>query len=118
MKTILMTLLVSFSSFVSARSADYSCEVRRYEVDITITGDTSTSMWFRDYSRVLAMGYAGSVEKSGIKTIYHFYPQLGPIDMTFKTQDMLDFPEKLTGRIHVNAPFFVVWDDMSCTRRD
>ena len=118
MKTLLMALLFSFSSFAMARSADYSCEVRQYDVDITLTGDTSTSMWFRDYSEVLAMGYAGSVEKSGVKTIYHFYPQLGPIDMSFKTQDMLDFPEKITGRIHVNAPFFVLWDDMNCSRRD
>jgi hypothetical protein len=118
MKILLTTLLLSFSSFAVARSADYSCEVRQYDVDITITGDTSTSMWFRDYSEVLAMGYAGSLEKSGVKTIYHFYPQLGPIDMTFNTQDMIDFPEKLTGSIHVNAPFFVLWDEMSCKRRE
>jgi hypothetical protein len=57
-----MTLLISLSSLAMARSADYSCEVRQYDVDITITGDTSTSMWFRDYSGVLAMGYAGSYE--------------------------------------------------------
>jgi hypothetical protein len=118
MKTLLLTLLVSISTHAFARSADYDCDVRQYDVDLTLTQDTSTSMWFRDRNGVLAMGYAGSLEKKDGKTIYHFYPQLGPIEFTFKTQDTIDFPEKLSGWIHVKAPFFTLWDKMECSRRD
>lgn len=113
---LLLLLTLSFQAF--SQSADYDCDVRQYDVDLTLTQDTSTSMWFRDRYDVLAMGYAGSLEKKEGKTIYHFYPQLGPIEITFITQDTIDLPKKLSGWIHVNAPFFVLWDKLECTKID
>jgi hypothetical protein len=118
MKTLLLILLASTSTYVFSRTSDYDCTVRQYVVDLTLTQDTSTSMWLKDRYDVMAMGYAGSLEKKEGNTIYHFYPQLGPIELTFRTQDTIDLPENLYGWIHVNAPFFVLWDKMECSRRD
>ena len=111
---IILLVLISFQAFTITE--DYRCSVRQYTVYITITQDTSTSMWLSEYHNVLAMGYAKSIERKDGKTIYHFYPQLGPTDYTFKTQDTIDLPKKLSGWIHVNAPFFVLWDKLECTR--
>ena len=96
---------------------DYTCRVRQYQVDMTQTQDTSTSMRFMDRHETLALSYAGCVEKSGSDSIYHFYPgQFGTIDITFKTQDTIDLPEKLTGTIYVKGNFFVLWDKLECTK--
>lgn len=65
------------------------------------------------------MGYAGSLEKNGTNTIYHFYPgQLGTIDITFKTQDTIDLPDKLSGTIYVSGSFFVFMDKLECSKLD
>lgn len=118
MKTILLLLLVSISNHAFSLSEDYHCDVRQYDLDITLTQDRSTSMWFRDRYDVLAMGYAGSIEKKGSNTIYHFYPgQFSPIDITFKTQDTIDLPEKIQGGIYISGPFFVLRDDLTCFRQ-
>ena len=96
---------------------DYSCRVRQYQVDMTLTQDTSTSIRMMDRHDTLALAYAGWVEKSGADSIYHFYPgQIGTIDLTFKTQDTIDLPKKLTGTIYVNGSFFVLWDKLECNR--
>ena len=114
---LLMILILSVPTF--ALSEDYDCSVRQYDVQITLTQDTSTSMWFRERYDVLAMGYAGWVEKNGAKSIYHFYPaQFSPIEITFKTQDTIDLPAKLMGWISVSGPFFSLWDKLDCTKRD
>jgi hypothetical protein len=118
MKTLLMIFLVCISNHAYSLSEDYHCDVRQYDLDITLTQDRSTSMWFRDRYDVLAMGYAGSVEKKGDKTIFHFYPgQFSPIDLTFKTQDTIDLPEKILGQIYISGPFFSLRDDLTCFRQ-
>jgi hypothetical protein len=105
------------STYAFSRSEDYQCRARQYQVDLFLTQDTSTSMWFRDRYDVLAMGYAGSVEKKSAKTIYHFYPgQLGTIDISFNTQDTIDLPDRLVGTIYVNGSFFVFYDTLECSK--
>lgn len=117
MKTILGLTLLFVSTYAFSRSADYQCRARQYQVDLTLTQDTSTSMWFRDRYDVLAMGYAGSLEKTSSKTIYHFYPgRLGNIDITFKTPDTIDLPDRLIGSIYVNGSFFVFSDTLECSK--
>jgi hypothetical protein len=119
MKTFFILFLMGLSTFTYAFSEDYDCEVRQYDVNITLTQDTSTSMWFRQNYDVLAMGYAGWVEKKDGKSIYHFYPgQFSPIEITFKTQDTIDLPVKLRGMIYISGPFFSLWDELHCTRRN
>jgi hypothetical protein len=117
MKMLILFLFLTLSQWSLAISEDYHCEVRQYDVDITLTQDTTTSMWFRQNHEVLAMGYAGWVEKKGAKTTYHFYPgQFSPIEMTFKTQDTVDLPNRLTGWISVSGPFFSLWDELNCVK--
>jgi len=118
MKTLFFVLTLMNSTMAFSRSADYQCRVRFYRVDLTLTQDTSTSMWFSDHFEVLALGYAGSVESVEAQTVYHFYPQMGPIDITLQTQDTVDLPVKLSGRFEVNAPFFVLRDKLDCIRKD
>ena len=119
MKKILILLLISISGHAFSLSEDYHCDVRQYDLDITLTEDRSTSMTFRDRYQVLATGYAGSVEKKGNNTIFHFYPgQFSPIDTTFKTQDTIDLPEKVLGEIYISGPFFVLRDDLTCFRKE
>lgn len=117
MKILLTFLFLSNFVLAFAITEDYHCEVRQYDVELTLTQDTSTSMWFKQNHQVLAMGYAGWVEKNGSKTIYHFYPgQFSPIEMTFKTQDTVDLPERLKGWISVSGPFFSLWDELLCLK--
>lgn len=99
-----------------ARSADYRCDVRSYDVYVTLTQDRSTRLLLKENYHVLANAYAGSVEKKSSNTVYYFYPQLGPIELTFKTQDTVDLPEKLFGRIFVNAPNLFFNDKLNCVR--
>ncbi len=112
-------MITLMSTHAFSHSEDYSCKVRQYQLDITLTQDTSTSMWFRDRSEVLAMGYAGWVEKSGANSIYHFYPgSFGTVDITFNTQDAADLPAKINGTIYISGSFFVLWDNIECFKRD
>lgn len=107
------------STMVFGRSEDYTCRVRQYRIDLTLTQDTSTSLFFRDGYDVLAVGYAGWVEKAGVKTNYHFYlNQYSPMILTFKTKDTEEFPQKLVGWIDISAPFFILWDELLCSRRN
>ncbi len=119
MKILILAIFLSVSHSSFAISEDYSCEVRQYDVDITLTQDTSTSMWFSLNHEVLAMGNAGFVEKKANETIYHFYPgQFSPIEMTFKNQDIIDQPQRLKGWINVSGPFFSLWDELDCHRNN
>lgn len=116
MKTITLLVLFLASTLTWARSADYRCEVRSYDVYLTLTQDRSTSVVMKENYRVMANAYAGSIEKKASNTIFYFYPQLGPIELTFKTQDTIDLPERLSGRIFVNAPFLFFSDRLNCIR--
>lgn len=116
MKTITFLIIFLASTFTWANSADYRCEVRSYDVYLTLTQDRSTSMVMKENYRVLANSYAGSIEKKSPNTIFYFYPQLGPIELTFKTQDTIDLPERLSGRIYVDAPFLFFRDRLNCIR--
>lgn len=119
MKTLILITLFLLSSLAFARSEDYTCRVRQYRIDLTLTQDTSTSLFFRDGYDVLAVGYAGWVEKAGVNTNYHFYlNQYSPMILTFKTKDTEELPQKLVGWIDVSAPFFTLWDELVCIRRD
>ena len=116
MKTITLLVLLLASTVSWARSADYRCEVRSYDVYLTLTQDRSTSIVMAENYRVLANTYAGSIEKKSSNTIFYFYPQFGPIELTFKTQDTVDLPGRLSGRIFVNAPFLFFRDELNCIR--
>lgn len=116
MKNITTLYLFLASTLSIAQTADYRCEVRNYDVYLTLTQDRSTSLVMKENFHVLVTAYAGSIEKKSANTIYHFYPQLGPVDITFKTQDTVDLPSQLSGRIFVNAPYLFFSDKLNCKR--
>lgn len=111
-------LALCFLSSISALAyTDYRCEVRQYQVELTLTQDTSTHMWLLDRHEVLAQAYAGWVEKKDAKLIYHFYPgNAEPAQITFKAQDVMDLPQKLDGYIETKARGFLLWDRLSCRK--
>lgn len=115
-----MKLILAFSLLCSTAAfayTDYRCDVRQYTVDLTLTEDTSTHMWLREYHDVLAQAYAGWVEKKDGKSTYHFYPgNADTAKITFKTQDVIDLPETLTGRIETTARGFLLWDRLNCKK--
>ena len=119
MKKLILISFLLVSCFSFARSEDYTCRVRQYRIDLTLTQDTSTSLFFRDGYNVLAVGYAGWVERAGVKTNYHFYlNQYSPMILTFKSKDTEELPQKMVGWIDISAPYFTLWDELICLRRD
>ena len=119
MKNILLAslLIASFNSF--AESADYVCGVQHYQVELTLSPDSNTSMWLTDTLpyETISQGFAEFVEKKGSTSTYHFYPAgADEVQLTFKTQDVLDLPETLNGYIETKAHGFLLWDKLPCRR--
>jgi len=109
-------MISSFSIF--AFEDTYSCKVRQYRIDITLTQDTSTNLFFSDGYQINATAYAAWVEKGTQETRYHFYPsQYSPMIVTFKTEDTQKLPENMIGWIDVNASFFSLWDKLTCRKK-
>ncbi len=121
MKNTLIFALFFVSLNAFSQSAAYVCDVRNYRLEINLRADISTDMWLIDtFNRdVIAMGFAGSIEKKGDKSIYNFYPGNGyPVKLTFKTQDAIDFPPRISGHIDTRARGFLLWENLSCRRRN
>lgn len=117
MKGIIFFALL-FSSLSSlAASADYTCHLRQYRIDLTLD-DRSTHMWLTDtmYYDTIFQAYTGWVEKVNDKTNFHFYPTVGHTVLTFKTQDTVELPAKLNGWINGRARGFPLWDSISCRK--
>lgn len=120
MKKCMLTSLMLMSLNGFAQSADYSCDIRRYKLDVTLTDSTSTSMWLTDTNNytTIAHGYAKSISRSGDKTIFSFYPgQADPLKLSFKTQDIIDFPNMIKGSIDTMAGGFILREKMDCYKR-
>ena len=118
MKYFISSLLIASSFSVSAFEDNYTCRVRQYRIDLTLTQDTSTSLFFTDGYDINAIGYAGWIEKSQEETRYHFYSsRYSPMILTFKTKETQELPENIVGWIDVSAPFFSLWDKLICKRR-
>jgi hypothetical protein len=116
---LIILMLISFNSF--AYDADYSCDLGQYRLDVTLTADKSTSMWLTDLNNrsVIAQGYAKVIEKVGDKSNYFFYPGIAePVKLTFKTQDAIDFPDMIRGRIETKAGGFLLWEKMDCYKQN
>lgn len=120
MKKFILTALMLMSLNGFAQTADYSCDIRRYRLDVTLTDSTSTSMWLTDtynYSTI-AQGYAKSISRSGDKTVFSFYPgQADPMKLAFKTQDITDLPDMIKGSIDTMAGGFILREKMDCYKR-
>lgn len=116
-KLILFCLVLGSLSAMARPWEDYVCSARQYTVEITVTQDTSTHFWLMDGFETLAHGYAKSLERKGEKTTYYFYPgQAEPAKITFKTQDVIDQPETIEGRIETTARGFLLWDRLTCKK--
>lgn len=121
MKKLMLTSLMLISMNGFAQSADYSCDLGRYRLDVTLTPDTSTSMWLTDvYNHTtIAQGYAKAVSKVGDNTVYSFYPgQADPMKLTFKTQDIIVFPKIIKGSINTKAGGFLLIEKMDCDKQN
>lgn len=114
MKKYLFILVFIVSFKASAQHADYHCTAGRFDVNLTLTQDKSTYLQLSERYNTLATGYAKAIEKTGSKTIFSFYPQMGPIDMTVKTQDTIDLPETLIGSIRHQSPFNSFRETLEC----
>lgn len=113
-------LLTFFASHAFAQSADYVCNVRQYRVDLNLRQDRSTHFWLTDTMNydVISHGFAGSVERRGERLNYFFYPgNASPVMMTFKFEDTVNFPAKILGRIETKVRGFLLWENMTCSRR-
>lgn len=120
MKKLMLSSLMLLSLNGFTQSADYSCDIRRYRLDVTLTDSTSTSMWLTDTNNhtTVAHGYAKSISRSGDKTIFSFYPgQADPMKLSFKTQDIIDLPEAIKGSIDTMAGGFILREKMDCFKR-
>lgn len=121
MKITLIFALILLTSHAYSQSADYVCDVRNYRLEINLRADLSTDFWLTDTFNhdVIAMGYAGFIEKKGGKSIYHFYPgNAYPVALTFKTQDAIDFPDQIKGYIETRVRGFLLWENLTCNKRD
>ena len=120
MRKLFATLFLLSSATCFAQSADYSCEVLNYRVDLTLTTDESTSMWLSDtmtYETVL-QGYANFIEKNGASSIYHFHQDsVGDLSLTFKTSDAVDLPQRISGVIQTTVRPILMREAVVCSRR-
>lgn len=120
MKKLLLASLMLLSMNGFAQTADYSCDIRRYRLDVTLTDSTSTSMWLTDTFNytTIAQGYAGSISRSAGTTTFSFYPgQASPMKLAFKSQDIIDFPSVIKGSIDTMAGGFILRERMDCYKR-
>lgn len=116
----MLFLLSFFALNTFAQSADYTCDVRQYRVDLNLRQDRSTHFWLTDTIQydVIAQGFAASIEKRGNLTDYFFYPgNASPVMMTFKSEDIVNLPLKLSASIETKVRGFLLRDGMSCSRR-
>jgi hypothetical protein len=118
MKKIILLSIFIITSNLYAQSADYSCELRQYRLDLNLRQDRSTHLWVRDYHGVIFQSFAGFVEKKGTNSHYHFYPaHSDPAVLILRTQDTIDLPNKLTGTINTKLRGFLIRDTFNCVRR-
>lgn len=110
---LLASLFLSFSSF--AKSVQYTCVVRYYQIDITIDG-LSTSMFFKDRMshQTLYVGYVSRIETQGNFQKYYFYPTNGHESvLTFNAEDIANEAARTSGWIDGNFGE-MVYDSFSC----
>jgi hypothetical protein len=120
MKKFMLASLMLMSLNGFAQSADYSCDIRRYRLEVTLTDSISTSMWLTDTNThtTISQGYAKSISRTADKTIFSFYPgQADPMKLSFKTQDIIDFPDTIKGSIDTMAGGFILREKMDCYKR-
>jgi hypothetical protein len=115
---LIALMFMSLNGF--AQDADYSCDLSSYRLNVNLTADKSTSMELIDLNnrRLVAQGYAKAIQKTGDKSHYFFYPgNAEPMKLTFKTQDALDFPETIHGRIETKVNGILLWEKMECFKQ-
>ena len=119
MKMILFAGLMFLSLNGFAQSADYTCDIRRYRLEVSLTDSISTSMWLTDTDNhhTVAQGYAKTISRKDGKTIFSFYPgQADPMKLTFKSQDVIDLPSEIQGSIDTMAGGFILREKITCYR--
>lgn len=118
MKTLIILLLFT-ASLASARSTNYHCQVRQYNLDIDMTGDRSTGLFIIDRYNYNTeyVGYAGSIERGNRVTTFYFYGNEGPIKLSFLNKDIQDQPSKIKGHIDAMLGGFLIVDYFNCKER-
>jgi hypothetical protein len=113
---ILFALLISSSVF--SASADYSCDAREYRIRLNLTQDKSTHIWLQDGNEVIFQAYAKVVEKKGPYTGFYFYPGHSEEALIiFKTEDTINLPTKLYGKINTYVRGFPLRTQLVCRKR-
>lgn len=109
-------LMILFPLSVFARSTDYNCQVRQYNLNIQMTGDRSTGLLIRDRQtyETLHNGYAGSIERGTRVWTFYFYGNEGPIKISFRKDDIQEQPTKIKGHIDAMLGGFLVVDYFNC----
>lgn len=119
MKALFLFFVFTIGS-VFAASADYSCQVRGYRIDFFMTRDSSTSVWLTNTDRhhTITQGYVKHIEVKGTKSIYHFYGQNAPLDLTFNTQDTINLPDVMSVKINTTADGFLLIERLECYKQN
>lgn len=118
MKKIILISSFLLSTTIFAASADYRCNIRSYDFDLSLTGDRSTHIRVKEYHSTIFQAYAGTVEKNSSLTAFTFYPALtGPMKITFKTDDVFIMPEQLTAKVNGTVNGFILSGFLNCTKR-
>lgn len=114
MKTLFLIAVISFTSSVHA--TEYKCYGGAYKVDLQLSQDKSTYMHLTERYQTLATGYAKSISTLNSKTTFHFLPQMGPVDLIIKFQDIVERPEELRALLRHQSPFLSIRQMLDCTR--
>ena len=118
MKKLILLFSVLSSTQAFALPSDYSCEVGRYHIDLTLTDDQSTHIWLidQDNHTVIFQGYAKAIERKDEFNRYYFYTPEGEAVVVFDRDDVLNRPWQLWGRIRATVEGFILHESFRCQK--
>lgn len=118
MKKLFLSLLLLVSMNTFAKSVNYTCVFRYYQISITINGE-STSMFLTDRMShdTLYVGYVSRIETLGNFQKYYFYPSNGRESiLTFNAQDIENQVERTSGWIDGQFNGWLLYDSFLCLK--
>jgi hypothetical protein len=107
-------LLVSFVSLAD----EYSCDVRRYNLEIDLEGDRSTHIWVRDTQThsTIFQNYAGSIERGQKVTSFFFYGDTETVIISFRNIDIESQKPTIKGHIEAFFDGFILNSYITCSK--
>ena len=115
-----ISLILIFSQTASALPSQYRCDGGRYQVDLDLTGDTSTHLWLTDLnqSSVLEQGYAKSIVQKNDHTQFVFYFSEGEMKLTVQNDDVSSLPDFFRAKILGTVQGLILRTNLDCQKRN